>query len=127
MSQWTHVAAVIRIDDLCIDDRPPEFPDVGNMAAYGDSAETWARCDIPRGSEGSLQHTVWRNPKENHVSAYTVTVWGDLRDYDNEEEIVAYLERITSGRTVRAGIAEIDTEGRAATVVQHTDDGWVKL
>ena len=47
-------------------------------------------CNMPLGSEGSLDYRIIRNPNPDAMSAYTVVIFGDLRDYgkDNQEEIV---------------------------------------
>ena len=108
MSQWTHVAATIRFDALRLTDMPDQTPDLGTPVTWEDG--NFDSCNMPCGSEGSLQHMLWTNPMTNALAAYTAAIWGDLRDYSDVDEIKAYLARITDGQSlgVRQGVAEID-------------------
>lgn len=121
MSQWTHVAAVIRYDSLrlgalgLVDD--PNYHDPLPELHGG----------VPTGSEGPLQVHLSMNPDPQSVAAYVVTVFGDLRDYDNVAEIVAFLHRITARWEggIRAGVAYIDVEGRPPVVLHFDGEkGW---
>ena len=94
MSNWSHVAGIIRIDDI----RPlnPNVFDadklIGKELLFTDSSETWDYAFehpeeyLPLGSEGSLIKTVWINPKENDMDAYTVSIFGDLRDHHDADK-----------------------------------------
>lgn len=119
MSQWTHVAGVIRFDDLM---NTSGRPDLGNTCNFDSSEEAWDRCSVPCGSEGSLQHSMWINPEPNHLAAYVCTFWGDLRDYSNEQEIVDYFKRITKGRLIRQGCFLIDVEYQFKKAYIFNDD-----
>lgn len=122
MSIWTHVAAVIRFDGLQLfGDTPPEL---GNGCAYHDPKEKWDRCDIPTGSEGSLQTHLWVNPEKNNLAAYTATIWGDLRDYTDVKEVIDYLKRITKDKMVRNGVATIEVEGEQAVILHYINNEW---
>lgn len=115
MSTWTHVSATVRYDAI----RRAGIgglPDLGKTFTYEDSQEKWEACTVPRGSEGSLQYLVWDNPSKNDLSAFTVVWWGDLRDYDDEVEIVKYFNRVTKKQMVRSGILLIEVEGREPLV-----------
>lgn len=125
MSIWTHVAATIRFDSLRI--FKEDKPDLGNVVHYESPQEDWDKCDVPCGSEGSLTHTLWVNPNKSYVSAYTATIFGDLRDYENVDEIIAYLKRVTDGKMIRNGIATIETEGQSPVVLHWQDDKWKKV
>ena len=133
MSTWTHVAAVIRFD-ACrgmpgIENSPP---DLGRMWVYnpGESVEERVRkhgeCDIPCGSDESLQYRVWEDPDPVSVAAYTAMIWGDLRDYDNIGEILKYLKRVAAGRDVRQGCATIRvSSGRSMVLNWRMDfEAW---
>ena len=121
MSQWTHVAAVIRFDALRLPGMPDMSPQLGTPARWDDGG-SFDKCDMPCGSEGSLDYAVWENPHTNSISAYTVMIWGDLRDYQDVDEIAAYLDRITSGKMIRSGVAEIDVEFHDKIVLRHNCD-----
>ncbi|MDY6957811.1 MAG: hypothetical protein SVK08_01505, partial [Halobacteriota archaeon] len=36
------------------------------------------------------------------------TIWGDLRDYDDEKPIVEYFDRIVKGHMIRGAVFEVD-------------------
>lgn len=111
MSNWTHVAAVIRFDFF---KGITPAPDLGHTAIYPEIITAQAMeqfdhdmadCDVPCGSEGSLNHSL-RESTGNIVA----TIWGDLRAYDDVAAILEYLELVTVGRRIRAGVAEITVD-----------------
>ena len=93
MSQWTHLNGQVRIDGFPGHTKKPNFGTV---------------CDVPCGSEGSVRFRydevgtgiVWTN----------VSIWGDLRDYNDVQEIVNWISKCTEGYIIRSGILEIDIE-----------------
>lgn len=113
MSQWTHVNAMIRIDGIKDMSIPP---DLGCIVDFDNNVGMWGACDIPCGSEGSLHHSI--DTVGEGLVLWNVYVWGDLRDYDNREEIMEYLNRIIKGQLVRSGVAEINVEYQE-TIVLH--------
>lgn len=126
MSIWTHVAATIRFDAIRAFGNNHK-PDLGSTVEYDSPEEDWDACNVPKGSEGSLQTHLWINPQTSNLAAYTATIWGDLRDYEDVEEVIAYLDRITEGQMVRNGIATIEVEG-SEPVIRHYNDGkWVTI
>jgi len=108
MSVWTHVAAVVRIDDFRFsDDQPiPDWDEIfGKECLFDAPSEVWDDCEahpekyLPCGSEGTLQKTAWINPDSHMVAAYTVTIFGDLRDYENLDEIIDWFkEKVDSSK-----------------------------
>ena len=142
MSIWTHVAAIIRIDNLGINP-----PDIGTKASWETfSEEKWREvlslsddeCDAecykikstrPCGSEGSLDASLWVNPNKGRMPNYMVTIWGDLRDYKDFDEIIEYLSSITAGRSIRQGIATITKSGGTTVNLRYSNDTqqWEKL
>lgn len=102
MSTWTHVAGVIRFDALRVVSTDRLKPSVSQ--------------DIPCGTEGPLQYSIWENPIVEHLASYTVTIWGDLRDYSDIAEIKSYFKRIIKGKLVRQGVYTIEVEGRGPIV-----------
>jgi hypothetical protein len=120
MSKWTHVAATIRIDG--IRSLLGREPDLGSTCEFDSPRSDWDACDVPRGSEGSLQHSLYVNPQAYHLAAYVVTIWGDLRDYEDVGEILAYLERVTKDQLVRQGIAHVEVEGGPSVVYSYDSE-----
>src|ERR1700677_3446136 len=99
MSIWTHVAATIRFDGLA---GITAAPDLGKSVEYDSPQEDWGVCTVPVGSEGSLKTELWTNPDTHSITRYTATIFGDLRDYDDADEIIAYFKKITKDQMVRS-------------------------
>lgn len=105
MSCWTHVAAIVRVDGFRIfdDDIGPDWDALfGKECLFLASREKWHDAMehpdryLPMGSEGSLRKTVWVNPDLSHAVAYTVSIFGDLRDYDSPETIIEWFKKIVN-------------------------------
>ncbi len=124
MSIRTHVVGVIRIDGITGLTPAPQFGYTCTL--YSDPAD-WDKCNVPRGSEGSLQYSVWENPQATHASKYTVSVFGDLRDYDSVDEIVAYFNRISEGQIIRQGMFSVEVEGRETKNFIYSEEAWVEI
>ena len=99
MSIWTHVAGVIRIDDFRLKGHIPDFDElIGIECRWNDSFSVWDEQEahpekfLPMGSEGSLQKTIWINPNTSSLAAYTVTIFGDLRDYEDPDKIIEWFK-----------------------------------
>lgn len=100
MSNWTHVAGIVRIDSLRIlDDESFDFERVfGKELRFDDGYEAFDDAQanpekyLPLGSEGSLTMSVWSNPDIHDVTAYTVSIFGDLRDHDSPKEIIRWFK-----------------------------------
>lgn len=99
MSNWTHVAGVIRIDDLRFDNTIPDFEQlIGKECLFDAPHELWEDADnhphnfLPMGSEGTLQKSIWINPNKDCTAAYVVTIFGDLRDHDDPNAIVRWFK-----------------------------------
>lgn len=102
MSTWTHVNSSIRFDSLRGYMDPP---DLGVTAGVWDD---YAKATVPCGSEGSLDTYLWVNPHESCMAAYTGAIFGDLRSYEDVDEIVAYFNRIVEGQMIRQGFFTIE-------------------
>ena len=84
MSQWTHVAAIFRLDSF------GKISDESIYKAFGkevtwDDLYNYDESDdtktLPMGSEGTLKMSIWHNSDEGCMASTTVSVFGDLRDY----------------------------------------------
>ena len=108
MSNWTHVAAVFRVDDLAtLSKKTRSNPDkvFGKECLLNgiddDSIKAFSKeyknamkhpeKYLPMGSEGSLHKSVWENPDPSELAHYTITVWGDLRDHESIDEIETWF------------------------------------
>lgn len=100
MSNWTHVAGIIRVDYIKWDDTPELDFDklLGKECLWDSDYEVFEDADkhpelyLPMGSEGSLQKSVWINPNDSHITRYTVSIFGDLRDHDSADEIIEWFK-----------------------------------
>lgn len=117
MSNWTHVAGIIRIDDFRFEDKIPDFDElIGKELHFEDSFVKWDDAYqypekyLPLGSEGSLEKSVWINPNKGSVAAYTVSIFGDLRDHDDPREIVEWFRKICDKFTVRNAVIVVENE-----------------
>lgn len=126
MSQWTHVNAAIRFDGLTKKELPTE-KELGNICRWEDEdISHWGNCNIPCGSEGSIQYRIIKNPDKSALAAMVVVFYGDLRDYDDNNEIVHYFNRIIKDKFIRSGLLEIEVESKVMLVYRYnsTDNQW---
>lgn len=121
MSNWTHVAGIIRIDDIRFDNTTPNFEKlIGKECLFESPRELWEDAVnhpqdfLPVGSEGTLQKSVWINPDKSCTAAYVVTIFGDLRDHDDPNAIVRWfkdkIKYIYQYFVVRQATITIDNE-----------------
>lgn len=121
MSNWTHVAGIVRIDSIRLFDRETTMEArfreyFGKQLDFYDSDEKWqdARNNpqdyLPMGSEGSLKMSVWVNPREDDLAAYTVSIFGDLRDHDDSFSIVEWFKEKCNGVWVRDAVIVVRNE-----------------
>lgn len=115
MSNWTHVAGIIRVDSVL----GPEVDwDIllGKELVYGEEYGKWAEADeypklfMPFGSEGSLHKNVWTNPNKRHMARYTVSIFGDLRDHDDPDAIIKWFQNKCAGLYVRQASIVVSNE-----------------
>jgi hypothetical protein len=119
MSNWTHVAGIIRVDRIRVDDDVKEldFDEILGKECLSDSSrKVWDDAlknpdkYMPMGSEGSLQKNVWVNPNKGHVASYTVSIFGDLRDHDNISEIIDWFIEKCNLLWVRNAVITVENE-----------------
>lgn len=128
MSQWTHINASIRFDGILGMGLPTE-KELGRICRWEDEDTShWDNPDLPCGSEGSIEYTIVKTGSENSLACMAVIFTGDLRDYDNVDEILQYFDRITKGKMIRSGVLEIDVEFRQIYVYRYDSDlgRWVQ-
>lgn len=82
MSQWTHVNASFRLDSFGVITDEEIYDVFGRHVGYDDLYDYDGEYkSTPMGSEGSLQISIWHNPKTDRVASTQVSVFGDLRDF----------------------------------------------
>lgn len=125
MSQWTHVNASIRFDGITsIDDTIISEKDLGIIETWENDKET---DFIPCGSEGSIEYKIIETGSENSLACRAVIFTGDLRDYDNVDEIIEYFYKITKDKMIRSGILEIWVEGQEPIVFRFANKRWYQF
>jgi len=123
MSQWTHVNASIRFDGILNTGLPTE-KELGKICRWEDEDTShWDHPDLPCGSEGSIKYQIIKST-DYSMAAMVVVFYGDLRDYENVDEILEYFKRITQGKMIRSGILEIDVEFQSIFVYRY--DGVIR-
>lgn len=104
MSNWTHVAGIIRVDGIREWDvvNADGLRDImGKEVHFHDAKDVWMDYDehpeeyLPCGSEGSLHMSIWENPNTSSMAAYTVSIFGDLRNHDSAMEIIEWFRHKT--------------------------------
>ena len=117
MSAWVHVAAIVRIDGFCHENEAEHFDELFGKECLWDSDESvWRDARehpekyLPMGSEGTLQKTVWINPKEHHMDRYTVSIFGDLRGVWSGEWIIKWFKEKLKDEWIRQATITVDCE-----------------
>lgn len=120
MSNWTHVNGSFRVDNI-----RPLVPDPNFIKLFGKvcTYESLDRLEyeleshpenfLPFGSEGSCNMSVWVNPDVSNMSAYTVSVFGDLRDHDTTEEVIDWFVgviRKAGNYPIRQAVITVENE-----------------
>ena len=129
MSQWTHVNASIRFDTL-LGIGAPTKQELGKICKWDDEDDShWENTFMPLGSEGGLEYTIVNTGCANSAASHAVIFTGDLRDYDDAEEILGYFKRIVKDKVIRSGILEIAVEYKAPIVYRYDGEDkmeWVR-
>lgn len=121
MSVWTHVAGVIRVDSIRVFMPDPKFDKIFVKSLWGDTNIS----NMPTGSEGSLDYRIIENPDEDSMSAYTVVIFGDLRDYgaNRIEDIKDWWEHVLSEfEIVRQAVLQICPEDGEPVILKKDYD-----
>lgn len=116
MSQWTHVAGVIRYDAIRVLPISPAAQHLPTIFLAG--------IEPPTGSEGPLQWAVTENPEPAALAAYVTSFWGDLRDFGSPEDVqtvVDYFQATVRGHAVRQGCFTVDVEYGPTKTYRYRD------
>lgn len=129
MSQWTHVNGSIRVDCLRMMGDTLDFKNIFKTCDYNDDDKQWDDCNVPCGSEGSLNINIWESPEKSAMAAYTVNIFGDLRDYDDKDEIVKWFTGIVENKLgiIRDAVLTIDIAYKSYSIYGLKDDKVCQL
>ena len=123
MSNWTHVAAVVRVDSIFADRHA-----LGGIAtqAFGKPClwespmSVWEDQKkhpyeyLYMGSEGSLNMVVNEEADTSSICLGTITIFGDLRDTNSAEDVVVWfkecLDKLDKNAFVRQAVITAQNE-----------------
>lgn len=111
------MAAIIRIDSIKGFGVGPQSKEdikkvLGPIAMPFGPRKDWDNCTLPCGSEGSLVYNIWENDDDSDIPAFTVSVFGDLRDYEETDSIQTWFNQLCdSFPIIRQAIYLAETEG----------------
>lgn len=88
------------------------------MCLWGDWNED---TKLPSGSEGSLQYEL--HEYGNGLPWLIITIWGDLRDFDNENIIKEwFFKTIKEIGFIRDAVLKIEVEGKEPILIQNVNE-----
>lgn len=129
MSIWTHVAGIIRVDE-----GTGNFDNISDLKKlfvkdiWGEPKE--GKCNMPCGSEESLNYSIWENPDKSSICKYTISIFGDLRDFEEPElpEIKQWWDDIIKKlEYVRQAIILIECEETSEPIIyKYTTKDWME-
>lgn len=127
MSQWTHVAGCIRVDGLELigEDVEGDIKSAfGTSCTYEDLMNGNDYCTIPCGSEGSVQYRIEKTGQPNWVAWGGIYIWGDLRSYNNVDEIYNWIKNACSKLSIRqcSVLVEVESDKRYLIYDKFNDD-----
>lgn len=135
MSQWTHIAGIIRVNTLRgLVGMPGSNEDVENVIRrllgptcnFDSSQEEWDACGVPCGSLGSLQYYIHCTRRGSSIAWGYIALEADLRNYDSWLEICEWLEKVTKDFneediSIRNMAVEIEVEYQKTIVVTYNE------
>ena len=130
MSNWTHVAGIIRVDSIRDEGMGKvDFDEIlGKECLWGFPSEVWKDADenpdkyLPMGSEGSLQKSIWENPNKNCIASYTISIFGDLRDHNSTSDIIEWFKERCKLLWVRNAVITVENECYGTETYTYVDE-----
>lgn len=127
MSQWTHVNAIFRLNSIgrISDEQIIEM--FGKRVSYKgmSSIEYDENYEIknkekylPIGSEGTLERSIWHSEDESSLASTTVSIFGDLRDYGDFDEIERWFNKCCNRFWIRQAVCQVCVEGVGTKIFQ---------
>ena len=126
MSYWTHVNGIMRFDSDT--DRDKEMRGMCKTADYNASRIKKKHCNVPMGSEGSLDVSLWKKKHEvGQARSYTLSFFGDLCNYPQkkEKDIVKWLTNLIKEHDLRVRDAVVTVN--ADTYRYYVNVGFQKI
>ena len=121
MSNWTHVAGIMRVDAIRPLGGEYNFTEIlGKELHFDSSSSLWDEAEenpekfLPMGQEGSLKMSVWDNPRKEELAAYTVSIFGDLRDYHDVDSIIEWFQGKCKMLPIRQACITVSNEWNGA-------------
>ena len=118
MSTWTHVNGCLRVDGIPGITKNTSKQEIiaimGSICDFDSDNDSWDRCGIPCGSEGSLKYDILK--AGDGLVLWTIPIWGDLRNYDDKEEIKSWFNGVCKKLMIRSAILEIAVNGDAELI-----------
>ena len=121
VSQWTHIAGIIRLDSILDLIVKPEYrqqlePQMPNQPTH---IKPCLERDLPLGSEGPVKYDILktRNEESGSIVWGHVAIWGDLRDYNEAATIHRWVDgvcqRLIGAKfVIRDVVMSINVEGK---------------
>lgn len=122
MAVWTYVNASIRFETRS-PDKSISKKDLGIIRRHGSNRKPL----IPCGSEGGLEYKIIKPHNKKTKTQHTLVITGDLRHYDDVNEILQYFEKITKGKWILSGILEINISTERVFVYRYASGAWVSV
>ena len=131
MSNWIHVAGIIRADSVRTSEEfPPDFDEIvgrevlwRELREKGKDAREHPDEYLPMGSEGSLRKTVWINPDNSCADTYTISIFGDLRNRDSNTAIIDWFKKLCKKFWIRQAVITVNNEHKTETWTYTREDG----
>jgi len=113
MSQWTHVSGCIRIDEIL------EY----ETHTIVNKIQRRFR-NAPSGSEGPIHFSVVKTGVENSLAWGLVYLWGDLRDFGDEDvpKILNWLQNACGGLMIRSCLVGVNVEFGPDYIIEDLKD-----
>ena len=138
MSNWTHVAGVIRINGFNIDGdtldeyiekyKSPEerikeciYDTIGRHVGFGVDEDNIPEPHLPMGSEGSLDISIHVQPLDV-LEIAVVTIFGDLRDHHSTSDIIEWFKEKCKLLWVRNAVITVENEWCGTETYTYVDE-----
>lgn len=119
MSVWTHVNSSFRIANSRNITDKEIYDNFGKVIEYEDiysieDINSITDKILPCGSEGSLDINILRD-----INYLTVSVFGDLRDYEDTNEIKDWFYSCCEAFEIKQAFCQVECEGRAVEYCEY--------
>ena len=123
MSQWTHVAAIFRLDSF------GKISDESIYKAFGkevtwDDLYNYDESDDTKTLPMGIKMSIWHNSDEGCMASTTVSVFGDLRNYGGSDidKLKEWFNECCEQFIVRQAVMQvIDEYTKEPLVVQYVE------